>query len=202
MSTREAPTLSPPLASPPSFPFPFPAYSIQKDFMSALFRCLEDSSLGIFESPTGTGKSLSVICGALAWFHAHEDNRRKSIARRIERSRIAAEVDNDGDGDDDWFAAAVEKNKRQEELKRLKVELADLEEKDRRMEELRRRRKTVRMDKVQRSAQEFDELFKEMDEVRRAVRRELDAAAGEGKSGDRFDEQVRTRIEVLGTASL
>lgn len=36
------------------FPFPFTPYSIQKDFMAALYQVLEDGKIGIFESPTGT----------------------------------------------------------------------------------------------------------------------------------------------------
>ena len=35
--------------------------------MTALYQCLEDGKVGIFESPTGTGKSLSLICGSLTW---------------------------------------------------------------------------------------------------------------------------------------
>lgn len=37
-----------------SFPFPFPPYSIQKDFMAELYKVLEAGKIGIFESPTGT----------------------------------------------------------------------------------------------------------------------------------------------------
>lgn len=36
------------------FKFPFVPYPIQLDFMRNLYKCLEDSKLGIFESPTGT----------------------------------------------------------------------------------------------------------------------------------------------------
>lgn len=36
------------------FPFPFPPYSIQKDFMAELYQVLEAGKIGIFESPTGT----------------------------------------------------------------------------------------------------------------------------------------------------
>ena len=39
--------------APDEFPFPFPPYDIQKDFMRHLYQCLKDSKLGIFESPTG-----------------------------------------------------------------------------------------------------------------------------------------------------
>lgn len=36
------------------FPFPFPPYPIQKDFMAELYQVLEAGKIGIFESPTGT----------------------------------------------------------------------------------------------------------------------------------------------------
>ena len=35
--------------------------------MGELYECLEQGGVGIFESPTGTGKSLSLVCGALRW---------------------------------------------------------------------------------------------------------------------------------------
>ena len=49
------------------FGFPFPPYDLQVNFMKALYQCLEEGGVGVFESPTGTGKSLSLICGALKW---------------------------------------------------------------------------------------------------------------------------------------
>lgn len=36
------------------FPFPFPPYDIQEDFMNTLFHVLDNGEVGIFESPTGT----------------------------------------------------------------------------------------------------------------------------------------------------
>lgn len=36
------------------FPFPFPPYDIQEDFMKTLYDVLENGGVGIFESPTGT----------------------------------------------------------------------------------------------------------------------------------------------------
>jgi hypothetical protein len=50
------------------FSFPFPkAYHIQIDLMQAVFRAIEESKVGLFESPTGTvsaaedAKSLSLV---------------------------------------------------------------------------------------------------------------------------------------------
>lgn len=51
----------------PSFSFPFEPYSVQQDFAAKLYHCLRNSISGVFQSPTGTGKSLSVICAALKW---------------------------------------------------------------------------------------------------------------------------------------
>ena len=64
------------MEEPKDFNFPFPPYDIQTDFMNNLFRCLKEGKLGIFESPTGTGKSLSLICGALTWFMEYEEERK------------------------------------------------------------------------------------------------------------------------------
>ena len=49
------------------FRHPYTPYAIQLDFMQKLYETLDAGKIGIFESPTGTGKSLSLICGSLAW---------------------------------------------------------------------------------------------------------------------------------------
>merc|ERR1719209_1213717 len=68
--------------------------------MRALFSCLEAGQLGVFESPTGTGKSLSLICGALTWFLASEKQRKEQLENRV-NGKVEEE-----DEEDDWFAAA------------------------------------------------------------------------------------------------
>ncbi|RLO06450.1 hypothetical protein DYB28_002580 [Aphanomyces astaci] len=55
------------------FSFPFPPYSIQEDLMKQIYDTISQSKIGIFESPTGTGKSLSLICGVLTWLRDHTD---------------------------------------------------------------------------------------------------------------------------------
>ncbi|MCD7457171.1 hypothetical protein HAX54_034377 [Datura stramonium] len=47
--------------------FPYEPYSIQLDFMSALYQSLNKGGVAMLESPTGTGKTLSIICSALQW---------------------------------------------------------------------------------------------------------------------------------------
>ena len=50
------------------YDFPYPPYNIQVDFMKKLVDVIEKGQIGVFESPTGTGKTLSIICGVLTWF--------------------------------------------------------------------------------------------------------------------------------------
>ncbi|KAG0059629.1 DEAD H (Asp-Glu-Ala-Asp His) box helicase 11 [Linnemannia elongata] len=78
----------PPLATPTSFPaFPYPTpYAIQTQFMQQLFECIDQRKIGIFESPTGTGKSLSMICGAVSWLLEHD---------RVEQERALLDQDAD-----------------------------------------------------------------------------------------------------------
>ncbi|XP_042475699.1 ATP-dependent DNA helicase DDX11 isoform X3 [Macadamia integrifolia] len=47
--------------------FPFKPYGIQLDFMKALYSSLDKGGVAMLESPTGTGKTLSIICSALQW---------------------------------------------------------------------------------------------------------------------------------------
>ena len=47
--------------------FPFAPYDIQVDYMKKVIECLEGSHNGLLESPTGTGKTLSLLCSSLAW---------------------------------------------------------------------------------------------------------------------------------------
>lgn len=42
------------LIPPEKFEFPFIPYKIQHDFMTELYKALENKKMGIFESPTGT----------------------------------------------------------------------------------------------------------------------------------------------------
>ncbi|KAJ2809540.1 ATP-dependent DNA helicase chl1 [Coemansia guatemalensis] len=61
------------------FSFPMKPYGIQLEFMQRLFETLERGDFGVFESPTGTGKSLSIICGALTWLK-HNSQRKNNVA--------------------------------------------------------------------------------------------------------------------------
>jgi chromosome transmission fidelity protein 1 len=49
------------------FCFPFAPYAVQVDLMKSVYGCLNQGQVGIFESPTGTGKSMSLICSSLRW---------------------------------------------------------------------------------------------------------------------------------------
>jgi chromosome transmission fidelity protein 1 len=51
--------------------FPFRPYDVQHNMMDALTRAIDLRAIGIFESPTGTGKTLSVICATMSWLIAH-----------------------------------------------------------------------------------------------------------------------------------
>lgn len=47
--------------------FPFEPYEIQKVYMEKVIECLQTERDGVLESPTGTGKTLSLLCSSLAW---------------------------------------------------------------------------------------------------------------------------------------
>ena len=50
-----------------SVDFPHEAYPCQLDFMSSVIQALQTGQHALLESPTGTGKTLCLLCAALAW---------------------------------------------------------------------------------------------------------------------------------------
>ncbi|GLH00003.1 Regulator of telomere elongation helicase 1 homolog [Gryllus bimaculatus] len=47
--------------------FPFEPYNVQIAYMEKVISCLEAGGNGVLESPTGTGKTLSLLCASCAW---------------------------------------------------------------------------------------------------------------------------------------
>eukprot|EP00033_Pygsuia_biforma_P004685 GCRY01005136.1.p1 GENE.GCRY01005136.1~~GCRY01005136.1.p1 ORF type:complete len:390 (-),score=99.80 GCRY01005136.1:214-1383(-) len=77
--------------------FPFPPYEIQVQFMNELKTLLSRGGFGIFESPTGTGKTLSVICAALSWL------KEVRLMRENEVSAVAPPVPSESKDEPSWI---------------------------------------------------------------------------------------------------
>ncbi|KAL4951328.1 helicase C-terminal domain-containing protein [Aspergillus filifer] len=77
------------------FNHPYSPYDIQLQFMQSLYACLEDGKVAIFESPTGTGKSLSLICGSLTWLRHHK---RKQLLETVQNVTY-----DDDDDEPEWM---------------------------------------------------------------------------------------------------
>ncbi|KAK0249516.1 hypothetical protein B0A54_15903 [Friedmanniomyces endolithicus] len=90
--------------APKDFHHPFQPYDIQQQFMEAMYDCIDRGEVGIFESPTGTGKSLSLICSSLTWLREH---RRKVFDKAL----AAVTLDDD---DPAWMAEHALDSRRRE----------------------------------------------------------------------------------------
>ncbi|BFZ56789.1 ATP-dependent DNA helicase chl1 [Savitreella phatthalungensis] len=112
-----------------TFHHPYQPYDIQLEFMRALYETLDNGQIGIFESPTGTGKTLSLICGALTWL-------------RDRSSQDGGVLDSAGDdklsfsapdttSDPPWLVAQLEEQ-------RLKDRLAHAQRLEHKLDEIRR----------------------------------------------------------------
>lgn len=62
--------------------FPYKPYSIQLDFMNSLYQFLDQGGISMLESPTGTGKTLSIICSALQWLVAQRKEKNPTPVNR------------------------------------------------------------------------------------------------------------------------
>ncbi|CAJ0765351.1 15944_t:CDS:10 [Entrophospora sp. SA101] len=123
--------LSPP-DSESTFQFPFKPYDIQISFMKNLYQVIEEEKLGIFESPTGTGKSLSLICGALKWLKDNEN--------RFDKLTASENVCNNENNDSKLPQWVLEHRKKQN----IKDELSRKQRLNERLKKIREKEKLER----------------------------------------------------------
>ncbi|CAL1270720.1 unnamed protein product [Larinioides sclopetarius] len=64
--------------------FPCQPYPVQEEYMRKVIECLQKGVHGLLESPTGTGKTLSLLCSSLAWLESYKAQQQLSL---IQNSR-------------------------------------------------------------------------------------------------------------------
>ncbi|KAH8339558.1 hypothetical protein KR074_010998 [Drosophila pseudoananassae] len=122
------------------FGFPYEPYDIQKKLMKDLFKVLENGEVGIFESPTGTGKSLTLTCGALTWLERHDKLVKMELKEKIDRmTGELKQLDLDGQKSSDWLEIQGQSLELARDLMHLKNLKELVEDKDRRMDEMKER---------------------------------------------------------------
>lgn len=68
--------------------FPFQPYRCQEEYMSKVLECLQKKVNGVLESPTGTGKTLCLLCTTLAW----REHLRDAVSARRIAERVRGEL--------------------------------------------------------------------------------------------------------------
>ncbi|RWS24656.1 uncharacterized protein B4U80_10315, partial [Leptotrombidium deliense] len=68
--------------------FPYKPYPLQKAYMNQVLTCVSESKNGLLESPTGTGKTLSLLCSSLAWLKAKREIEKKNKEMKKSNTEI------------------------------------------------------------------------------------------------------------------
>ena len=59
--------------------FPFKPYDVQTKYMSSVIQALNKKEHALLESPTGTGKTLCLLCSTLAWQQQHKGKLKQQL---------------------------------------------------------------------------------------------------------------------------
>ncbi|KAJ7164685.1 helicase C-terminal domain-containing protein [Mycena crocata] len=111
----------------PAFPYS-PPYPIQVDLMRHLYTSIEEKKVAIVESPTGTGKTLSLLCAGLTWLADEKNRAKKGILDALGTETEAGQ---------DWVLAQT-RERRARELE------AEEREYDQRLDQARRKEEAMR----------------------------------------------------------
>uniref|UniRef100_A0AC34RDG6 Helicase ATP-binding domain-containing protein n=1 Tax=Panagrolaimus sp. JU765 TaxID=591449 RepID=A0AC34RDG6_9BILA len=74
--------------------FPFEPYECQKKFMTNVIKALQTGNNAALESPTGTGKTLSLLCASLAWLEQYKATSNPSLVSQISGPNTVATTEN------------------------------------------------------------------------------------------------------------
>ncbi|KAK7048171.1 ATP-dependent DNA helicase CHL1 [Favolaschia claudopus] len=146
------------LPTPSEFPaFPYsPPYPIQVDLMRHLYTSIEQKKVTIVESPTGTGKTLSLLCASLTWLTDEKNRAKKGILDALGTETDAGR---------DWVLAQT-RERRARELEAEEREYQDRLLEARRKEEAMKRMARSRVHKKQKTSQVTPTLeFEDEDDV-------------------------------------
>ncbi|KAJ3659284.1 hypothetical protein Zmor_010980 [Zophobas morio] len=134
------------MEAPEEFDFPFQPYSIQHNFMKCLYDVIENKKLGIFESPTGTGKSLSIICGAIRWLKDHNNYEREWLESQIielqnQKCKVSSNTS-------DWLSTQSQEIELTRKINELKIQHNRIIDYDTKMENLKKKKNDIHKKKL------------------------------------------------------
>uniref|UniRef100_A0A667Z594 ATP-dependent DNA helicase DDX11 n=1 Tax=Myripristis murdjan TaxID=586833 RepID=A0A667Z594_9TELE len=151
------------------FPFPYQPYTIQEQFMQSLYCALEQGKVGIFESPTGTGKSLSLICGALSWLRDYEERKRHETAALLQGGEASLSTSSTlpsatpqssstcSSSEPDWITDFVQKKAERDMVSKLKDDELKRKKREEKLEMI---RNNVQLKYAMKRKVRDDEAFK------------------------------------------
>ncbi|KAJ3069610.1 ATP-dependent DNA helicase chl1 [Podochytrium sp. JEL0797] len=136
------------------FPFPYPRpWAMQQSFMSRLYQCIDQSHVGVFESPTGTGKSLSLLCGSLKWlFDQNGKSVEATLSLRVAARIAKIETQQGEETEPQWLRDLERKRIEREESFLLEHQAEKRKIKEERLKNLRREERLIGFARVKKTA--------------------------------------------------
>ncbi|KAJ9144707.1 ATP-dependent RNA helicase chl1 [Pleurostoma richardsiae] len=179
--------------TPVDFHHPYTPYGVQLQFMRAVYDVLSqgDGHVGILESPTGTGKSLSLICASLTWLRNHKKAQYET-SLQLPPNQLKDEPQ--------WIVDQMLRRKRADLTRRW-------EEREQRLRRIREREKMMEVRSSKRRRIDEPAGLRKKDA---AVDEEAEFLLKDPESGDGFDEndplahlskETRALMEQVGMGS-
>ena len=69
--------------------FPFKPYDVQTKYMASVIQALNKKEHALLESPTGTGKTLCLLCSTLAWQQQHKGKLKQQMHNNPSQQMMA-----------------------------------------------------------------------------------------------------------------
>lgn len=115
------------------FKFPFEPYEIQSKLMKVAYEALQNRKFALLESPTGTGKSLSLICSSIKWLKDYQRNVKADL--KAKEAKLNDELEElKKQEESDWITAQAKQRLVVKDLSSIEVELNKMIEFEQRSE--------------------------------------------------------------------